>query len=64
MPLLQEYFYGDGEKLRAILGPEFVQAETIHIGNGDSADERVVHRFHPIAGDTEFVQAMTELAGR
>jgi 5-methylcytosine-specific restriction protein B len=63
MPLLQEYFYGDGEKLLAILGPKFVQPESIKLGSGDSSDERIVHRFHPIAGDAEFVQALTELAG-
>ncbi len=63
MPLLQEYFYGDGEKLLAILSTKFVQTESIKLGNGDSSDERIVHRFHPIDGEAEFVQALTELAG-
>jgi 5-methylcytosine-specific restriction protein B len=62
MPLLQEYFYGDVEKLEAILGSKFVQTEGIKIGNGDSADERVVHRVRSIAADAEFVQALAELS--
>jgi hypothetical protein len=36
MPLLQEYFYGDGEKLSAVLGTKFVQTEKIKMGDGDS----------------------------
>ena len=62
MPLLQEYFYGDGEKLLAILGAKCVQTETIKIGNGDSADDRTIYRVQTIKDDTEFVQALRELA--
>jgi len=62
VPLLQEYFYGDGEKLEAILGKKFVQAETIKAGAGNAAEERTVHRVRSIAGEAEFVQALTELA--
>ena len=62
MPLLREYFYGDGEKLLAILGPKFVQATTVKIGNGDSADDRTVYRLVSITEDAAFVQVLTELA--
>ena len=62
MPLLQEYFYGDGEKLKATLGPKLVQTETIKIGAGDLEDGKVVHRFRAIAGDAEFAQTLTDLA--
>lgn len=61
MPLLQEYFYGDGEKLEAILGKKFVQTETIKVGNGDGADDRTVYRLRSITEDAAFVQALTEL---
>jgi len=59
---LQEYFYGDGEKLLAVLGPKFVQTETIKVGSGDSADDRAVYRVCSITNDTAFAQALTELA--
>jgi hypothetical protein len=62
MPLLQEYFYGDGEKLVAILGPTFVQTETIKVGAGDSVDDRIVYRLRNITEDAAFVQALMELA--
>jgi 5-methylcytosine-specific restriction protein B len=62
MPLLQEYFYGDGEKLLAVLGPKFVQTETIKLGGGDSVEDRVVYRVRSVADDTAFAQALTELA--
>jgi 5-methylcytosine-specific restriction protein B len=63
VPLLQEYFYGDGEKLLAVLGPKFVQTETIKVGDGDSADDRLVYRLRRITDDAAFVQALTELGG-
>jgi 5-methylcytosine-specific restriction protein B len=52
MPLLQEYFYGDGEKLAAILGKKFVQSETIKLGSGDSTEERTVYRSDPLSQKT------------
>ena len=62
VPLLQEYFYGDGEELLAVLGAKFVQTETTKVGTGDSADDRLVYRLCTIPDDSEFVQALTELA--
>lgn len=61
MPLLQEYFYGDGEKLLAVLGSMFVHTETMKVDQNGSVDERVVHRFRSIAAHTEFAQALTAL---
>jgi 5-methylcytosine-specific restriction protein B len=62
MPLLQEYFYGDGEKLLAILGSKFVQTETVKVGTGDLAEDRTVYRVCSITDDTAFAQALMELA--
>jgi len=63
MPLLQEYFYGDDEKLLAVLSSKFVLTESNKFGSGDSADDRTVYRARPIPDDVTFVQALTELAG-
>jgi 5-methylcytosine-specific restriction protein B len=62
VPLLQEYFYGDGEKLLAVLGPKIVQTDTIKVGNGDSVDDRTVYRLRKIGSDAELVQALVEVA--
>ena len=62
MPLLQEYFYGDGEKLLSVLGRAFVQTEKIEVGAGDSVEERTVYRPNLPAKDEEFVEALKELA--
>ena len=63
MPLLQEYFYGDGEKLEAILGKKFVQSDEIPVGGDENGEKRKVYRRQTIRTDSEFVQALTELAG-
>jgi 5-methylcytosine-specific restriction endonuclease McrBC GTP-binding regulatory subunit McrB len=62
MPLLQEYFYGEGKKLEEILGKKFVQTVTVKVGAGDSADEREVYRAQSIEEDAAFVEALTEVA--
>jgi 5-methylcytosine-specific restriction endonuclease McrBC GTP-binding regulatory subunit McrB len=63
MPLLQEYFYGDGEKLVAMLGSEFVTTEKIVLGNDDSAEDRIVYRLRGMKPDEVFVEALKSLAG-
>ena len=62
MPLLQEYFYGDGKKLEEILGKKFVQTVTVKVGAGDSADEREVYRAQSIEDDARFVEGLKSLA--
>ena len=63
MPLLQEYFYGDGEKLEAILGKKFVESKTVKVGAGDSDEGRKVYRVQSIANDAKFVKALRQVAG-
>jgi hypothetical protein len=62
MPLLQEYFYGDGERLLAVLGSDFVEQRTVPLGQGDSADSRTVFFLKPLQPDTAFVEALKQLA--
>jgi 5-methylcytosine-specific restriction protein B len=66
VPLLEEYFYGDGTRLRAILGPAFVQKTQIHVAtqkalgelyDGDATRYDIVR----MDGDA-FVKALRELA--
>jgi hypothetical protein len=62
VPLLQEYFYGDGEKLQAVLGKDFVRTEAIVVGSGDSTEERTVYRLQSAMDGAALVQALRELA--
>jgi 5-methylcytosine-specific restriction protein B len=66
IPLLEEYFYGDGARLRAVLGPAFVQKTQIH-----SATQKALGELYD--GDTtryivghlegqEFIDALQALA--
>jgi predicted RNA-binding protein with PUA-like domain len=62
VPLLQEYFYGDGEKLRDVLGPAFVPSETRQLGEGDSAEERTIFSLKKIESN-DLIAALKQLAG-
>ena len=59
VPLLQEYFYGDGEKLLAMLDKSFVQ----EIPPQDGSDQRTVYRMRKFDTDDAFVTALKTLAG-
>jgi hypothetical protein len=45
-----------------VLGAKFILSETIKVGTGDSADDRMVYRLRSITEDAAFVQALTELS--
>lgn len=62
VPLLQEYFYGDGEKLLAVLGSDFVMQEKVAIGDGEISEERVIYRLRDPMPENQFVDALKRLA--
>jgi DNA polymerase III delta prime subunit len=62
VPLLQEYFYGDGEKLQSVLGGTFVESTELPLSNGKNGDTRSVWRLKPSLADADFVSALQELA--
>jgi 5-methylcytosine-specific restriction protein B len=62
MPLLQEYFYGDGEKLLAVLGSDFMVSRPVKLGSGTDAEERTVYELKPSQPDAVFVDALKKLA--
>jgi 5-methylcytosine-specific restriction protein B len=66
VPLLQEYFYNDGERLRAVLGDDFVKRTQVSQGAasalGDLHDpESLKDEAVGLDGD-EFVRALQGLA--
>jgi predicted RNA-binding protein with PUA-like domain len=63
VPLLQEYFYGDGEKLLAVLGKKFVAEEKITGADGERSGDRVVYRLRDTIPGGEFVDVLKRLAG-
>ena len=62
IPLLQEYFYGDGEKLQAVLGRDFVERRELPLGDDSNAERRTVYRLKPGLTDGNFVNALQRLA--
>jgi 5-methylcytosine-specific restriction protein B len=67
VPLLQEYFYNDGERLLAVLGPRFVRRTRVSRATvaalGELYDaEQPPHEVARLEG-AEFLEALRELAG-
>lgn len=62
VPLLQEYFYGDGGKLLALLGSDFVQEDSIRLDGAEAGEERTVYRLKAKLPNAEFVLALRKLA--
>ncbi len=66
VPLLQEYFYNDGERLRAVLGKDFVVEQkaddTTRAALGDLYDDTPRYEIKALDG-TAFLDALRRLAG-
>jgi 5-methylcytosine-specific restriction protein B len=63
VPLLQEYFYGDGEKLQSVLGKEFVERDDIPLGEGSQTENRTVFRLCAPPAGNDFAESLKRLAG-
>lgn len=65
MPLLQEYFYNDGERLRALLGDDFVKrlpvSQETASALGDVYDVEAPKYEVVELGDDEFIRALSKL---
>jgi 5-methylcytosine-specific restriction protein B len=66
VPLLQEYFYHDGERLQAVLGKAFVMETALDVETkdalGDAYEEIARYEVRELAGE-EFLAALQVLAG-
>ncbi|MGI4792026.1 MAG: McrB family protein [Janthinobacterium lividum] len=66
VPLLQEYFYHDGERLRAVVGKAFVQEVTLDAGTkealGEAYEDMPRYEVLKLTGE-EFRDALQKIAG-
>jgi 5-methylcytosine-specific restriction protein B len=67
VPLLQEYFYNDGERLRAVLGSSFVRPVEVDPSTQQALGELYeieVNRYEVVElEDAAFVEALQALCG-
>lgn len=63
VPLLQEYFYNDGEKLLALLGSDFVERSEVRLGDNENEEKRTVYRLRKLPVRNDFAAALKRLAG-
>jgi 5-methylcytosine-specific restriction protein B len=63
MPLMQEYFYNDGEKLQSLLGKEFIESANVTFGNSGNDEQRTVYRLRRLSIENDFAEALKRLAG-
>jgi len=69
VPLLQEYFYNDGERLQTVLGRDFVRDQPLQARLFDAdtdafASSRSRYQIHSFAGDDKgFLTALKRLSG-
>jgi hypothetical protein len=61
MPLLQEYFYGDGAKLKDFLGSDFIRSESVAVSGDGASEQREVFRVCELK-DVDFSNALMRLA--
>jgi hypothetical protein len=59
VPLLQEYFYGDGEKLESMLGKAFVGSKEVRCGE----ESRQVFWLRETQSDDNFIAGLKQLMG-
>lgn len=68
VPLLQEYFYHDGERLQAVLGKAFVQEIKLDSATrkalGDAYDDVPKFEVNTKLDDAAFLTALQELAAQ
>jgi len=63
VPLLQEYFYNDGEKLLALLGKDFMERSDVRFGDNENDEKRTVYRLRELPTGNDFADALKRLAG-
>ncbi len=69
VPLLQEYFYQDGERLQAVLGKQFVimippDSQLFSDESDSFGNDRSLYSINQFENDASFLSALMQLAGQ